>query len=169
MKRIFLFVFLGVGFILTGCSNDLDNDITNELKIGVIGKIPNIIEDNVEFIPATFNDITANHQYDAFFIMEDSLSEAAEIEKINRFKESKSYIFFVGSKAHYFPFIEHANSVTYEEYSKRINDHQSYISGIRYVNDVGEFVGYTANLQSFNEKDKLEAYLTTFEYINKNK
>ena len=102
------------------------------LKIAVVGTTPKVSEKNINFSNITLdqliNEDTKIDSYNAVFIMENKLSQAANKKYTKLYLESGVPFFFIKSEAGYMPFVD--NSITYIDYAKRINDKQNYITGI---------------------------------------
>lgn len=180
-------ILLSLIFLLSGCRADnqlvritegnqgieMDEEIYNgrELNIGVIGKIPTVREQNINFEQTSFTELSKHHSvdYDAVFIMEDYLSEAATSSNIRLYQELKIPFFFVGSKALNIPFIEHNSELSYEDYVQQINDEQTYISGILYVDETEGYKGWTFDYavknNQFMHENLEEIYSNVFRVV----
>ncbi|WP_018924942.1 hypothetical protein [Salsuginibacillus kocurii] len=113
-----------------------------QLHIALIGKEPEITEseEDVTFHQIGFEDLATVEKpsaegYDAVFIKHEHLEEAARPEHRNSYEELTLPIFFVESEARYLPFINMKNHISYEEHATRINDEETFISGIWYPED----------------------------------
>lgn len=150
-----LIVLSSLLFLITGCTsgesdssndiNDIDSKIFESeleeeiyngqsLTFGIIGEEPEIREDQVNFVSLGFEELQ-NDEYtnvDGIFVMEGYLSEAAEEDNRIAYENMTIPIFFVESKARVIPFLNITNQVTYEENVERINDNETYISGVWY-------------------------------------
>lgn len=111
------------------------------LNIAVVGEIPNVREEQVNFEKLSLHALTEidASMYDAVFIMENHLSDAANQKYVDMYREKKVPFFFVGSKANTIPFQDLENPVSYEEEAQKVNDTESFISGMLFV---GEDEGY---------------------------
>lgn len=145
MKKLWFTGLLLVILLLTACSNnhlvEPEYDGRN-LKIAVIGEFPEVREKNVLFEKTSFEGWKTKG-YDAVFISEQYLAEAANAQNIQKFKESKIPVFFLGTKASYIPFIELENPVSYEQHVTQINDDENPIAGILYKGKEEGYQGWT--------------------------
>lgn len=103
MKKSFS-LFVVLLFLLSGCSNDVpSNPYTGrDLKIGVIGEPPSILEVNkVTFYPMEFEELLNGKykQYDAVFIMKECLQEASSGNYSDVFTRLEVPIIFVGTNS----------------------------------------------------------------------
>lgn len=143
------------------------------LHIGVIGSIPTVREQNINFEQTSFTELSKQNSvdYDAVFIMEDYLSEAATPPNITLYKELKIPFFFIGTKALNIPFIENSSELSYEEYVQRINDEQTYILGILYVSETEGYKGwkfeYAVTHNQFVHENLEEIFSNVFRVVEK--
>lgn len=161
---------------LASCSQDssqIKHYEGKSLKIAVVGKIPKVYEKNIIFSNITLdqliNEDTKIDSYNAVFIMENKLSQAANKKYTKLYLESGVPFFFIKSEASYIPFID--NSITYNDYAKRINDKQNYITGIL-GNGIEEELqswkyGYTINDNKVDKKNTKGIYSNVFRTIEK--
>ncbi|WP_077622901.1 hypothetical protein [Sediminibacillus massiliensis] len=105
-----------------------------ELQLALIGDSPEIRNDRVEFEKISLEELRKLEYgtFDGVLIMEDQLSEAARQENRDIYKELQIPLFFVGSQANVMPFIDMESQISYEEYAQRVNDKQTFISGLWY-------------------------------------
>ncbi|AUD14973.1 MULTISPECIES: hypothetical protein [unclassified Planococcus (in: firmicutes)] len=102
MKNIQKFV-IAILFIilLTGCSaqTELESYEGRDLSIAVVGEAPDVEEQQVEFDEISFDEFeeTTLWKYDAVFIMEEHLAEAAESEYTSVYMGVHIPFFFFGS------------------------------------------------------------------------
>ncbi|MEO4052963.1 hypothetical protein [Solibacillus sp. CAU 1738] len=154
MKKLLvigLFIFI---IILAACSNDKVVEPIYEgrdLKIAVIGEFPTVREKNIQFEEMTF-DTWEIIGYNAIFISQEYLSEAANDDNVQKFKESKIPIFFLGTKASYMPFMELNNTVTYEQFAKQVNDNENPIAGLLYKGEEQGYLGWTFSYPVVNSR-----------------
>ncbi|KGP90224.1 elongation factor GreAB [Pontibacillus chungwhensis BH030062] len=194
MKQLIrLFLFSLIMLSLAGCSfsnsfNGInednptktkdDNEITEikiykgeKLDILVVGDNPNIREKkNISFTNINLENLTKRNldRYDAVFIMPKYLSETSEKRYNKIYKQSKIPFFFVGSKASTIPFVDNSE-VTYETYADRVDESQTYISGLLYKeNDKGYFAykyRYLHNGKNFVKDNVSSIYSNVFRTI----
>lgn len=148
MKRTFdYFLLIAMAMMLLSC-NTLQAQSTKanlyrgqNLKIGIIGEIPKVREEQIKFERIQFSDLEKDRfdsQYNAIFITKNNLSEASE-EKYNPiYKKSKIPFFFIESNKSYVPFIQ--EGVSYEK-APNIPD-QTYVTGILYNGQNLKYWGY---------------------------
>lgn len=178
MNKNFVFlIVLSTLLIISACQStekNISNVQEKDLEIAIIGEIPDITEENIKFTGIDFKELeNESFYYDAVFIMENYLGEATQINNIKRFKNSSKPIFFIGSKASYFPFIESENPLPYQEYVERLNISNYEVSGIIYVDDI---TGYRSfNISSpveevdLSSSMKKKVFSEVFNAIRKNK
>lgn len=102
MKNIqTLFVPILAFILLTGCSAqpELEPYEGRDLSIAVVGEAPDVEEQQVEFDEISFDEFeeTTLWKYDAVFIMEEHLAEAAESEYTSVYTGVHIPFFFFGS------------------------------------------------------------------------
>lgn len=176
MKKNLAFLILIAVFLISGAcqSKEFNAEYKKKLNIAVIGEIPDIASDDIEFTKIKFKEIENNEfYYDAIFVMKNYLSEAAQDKNIKRFRNSSKPIFFIGTKASYFPFIETGNSLSYEDYVKRVNITNYEISGIIFVDDRTGYQSFNVSAfvdeNSLSSSDKDKIFSEVFNTIRKNK
>lgn len=174
-KRLILSLCMMMIFILAACQSNPDHmPKKKDLNIGVIGEIPEVDEEHIHFTGIEFKEIDDPvSSYDAVFITENYLEEATETKNIQRFKKSHQPTFFIGTKASYIPFIDIGQSVSYDDYAKRLGISNYEITGIIHVNDEIGYHTLTFNAPIEEEKlsvqQKHQMYSEVFEAISKNK
>jgi len=105
MKKLksYLILMIIVG-ILTACSKSQPESTQyhiyteRALRIGVVGKIPEIREEQVKFEQIQFNDLKKNafaSQYDAVFIVQDNINDSVPAKYTTFCKESEIPFFFI--------------------------------------------------------------------------
>ncbi|MFJ5790641.1 hypothetical protein ACIP9G_11145 [Lysinibacillus sp. NPDC093197] len=142
MKKILPLLF-GMLILLVGCSNkekEYNVYTGKDLKIGVIGTIPAIREENIIFQKTTFEDLKNKTEYlskelDAIMIMKEFLSEAADDQYVLSYKTLKVPIFFMQSTKAHVPFVN--EGVQYDD----VIDIQpsSYATGFLYLGTDQEY------------------------------
>lgn len=100
-KSLFIFVLMLLTFT-SGCSSTTPtNPYTGrDLKIGIIGNSPAIIENKtVKFVPITFEDLSNDNykNFDAVFIMKEQLAEASNDNYSKVYAELQKPIIFIGT------------------------------------------------------------------------
>lgn len=143
MKKILFLVLLVFTSALVACADEKATDPIYEgrsLDIAVIGEFPDVREKNIHFDKITFDSWNTNH-YDAVFISEETLAEAAKVENVQKYKESDIPVFFLNTKASHIPFMELEHPLSYDEVAKQVNNEQDPIAGLFYV---GEEEGYNS-------------------------
>jgi len=117
MRRIglcFLLVFLTT--VMTACTPSPNFELYkgDSLYIAVIGEAPKVNEGQVRFTKINFNQLTSTElkPYDAVFISENNLFEAAESQYADVYLNSTIPFFFIGTDM-YFPFTE--KDIEYDE------------------------------------------------------
>ncbi|CAH0344820.1 hypothetical protein [Bacillus sp. CECT 9360] len=169
MNKLFLF-FLVIMIILTGCSSEeTDSPIYSgkNLDIGVVGKNPNVREDNVKFKSITLDELETNTEkisteFDAVFIMKEHLSQAAESKYANVYKILSIPTFFIESSKGYLPFVY--EDITYEN-APEINS-QTYASGYLHDGEIYKSWDYGLYNDTFNETNIKDVYTRIFTTID---
>ncbi|MBB5354220.1 hypothetical protein HNR43_000175 [Anoxybacillus mongoliensis] len=125
MKKCIFFI---VVLILFGCRQEMNFHSPlytgSELKIGVVGKAPDVRETNVSFIPLSLEDILQKKfgQFDGVLIMKEHLKEAAEKPYADIYLQSSVPFVFVDSQKVYLAFVdgdlsyEHAHDMKSGDY-----------------------------------------------------
>lgn len=143
LKTYFLILLMLLIF-LTGCSVESNVDPTEkyegeELRIGIIGNIPEIRETQVEFEKIDLEFLKEDYfdsKYDAIFITNENLSEASNAEYASIYKTSKIPFYFIGNEKSHVNFIK--EDLSYED-EPDANDGM-YVTGLFYIED--EYWGY---------------------------
>lgn len=141
------------------------NPFGKALKIGVIGKIPNVKEEQVKFMEIKFSDLENQNfdsNYDAVFITKDNLSEAAQDKYAPIYKKSKIPFFFFQSNKTYIPFV--TDNLSYED--APVLDDNSYAIGIISNGDSYSFWGYGLYNGIENQINIQDIYSRIFETIH---
>ncbi|WP_033541969.1 hypothetical protein [Planococcus sp. CAU13] len=125
-----LFLLASLLFLIVGCSPKPEFELYEgkELSIAVLGKAPEVKEEQVDFQEITFDEFNKEGimQYDAVFIMKENLAEAAESQYAPVYKESHLPFFFIETNTGAFPFVEAEQA--YDE-SREIPYHNHYATG----------------------------------------
>lgn len=159
---------------LAGCNRSQPQSVKTDpyggraLRIGIIGKIPEVRERQVAFVKIKFSDLKKERfdsQYDSIFITKDNLSEAAQEKYKPIYKKSKIPFFFIQSKKGYVPFI--VEKLSYEE----VPDMQdlTYATGIIFNDNKLKYWGYGLYNDIENQDNIKDVYSRIFETISKNK
>lgn len=103
-KTISYFVILVLTYLLSACTQNPDFKLYEgkSLRIAVVGKLPEVKEEQVMFDEVSFNDITNNGigSYDAVIITEDNLIEASGSQYSDVYLNSNIPFFFISTKSH---------------------------------------------------------------------
>ncbi|WP_051530067.1 hypothetical protein [Anoxybacteroides tepidamans] len=159
-------------FLLTACSTfntafmDFKEYEGRPLKIGVIGKPPEVREKNVEFVSIKFSDLENEkfNSYDAVFIMKEHLSEAAASKYAKVYRNSKIPFFFIQSEKSYLPFVD--ESLTYEGALK--TGSKSYATGYLNTKSGPKYWEYRLYNDIKNKKTIQEVFSRIFMTIEEN-
>lgn|SRR5690606_14720415 len=127
--KIFLcFILIILTVALTACTSSPNFELYegNSLRIAVVGESPEIKEEQVRFTEISFDEMTSEElkSYDAVFIREDNLSEAAESQYADVYLNSTIPFFFIGTD-NFVPFTEKDL-----QYDKTSNWTGSYATGV---------------------------------------
>lgn len=148
------------------------------LHLAVIGDIPDVRGDKIFFEEISLENLIALKEgsYDGIFIKNKHLSQASKKKYRNMYEKLHIPIFFIESKAYTLPFINMHNQIPYEEYADRINDNQTFISGLWYPENDNEYRTYRFNYPikdsnyTKNNVNKIYSYVfKTIEDIKNNK
>ena len=175
IKNLFPFVLLSL-VILTGCTPDSVNTPVysgKSLVVGVIGKTPDVREDNVSFRTIAFDQLDGreklSNDVDAIFIMQDNLSEASNSKYAITYKTAGVPFFFIGSKKSVIPFI--VDEISYEN-GPDVNT-GFYAAGYYQSEGKGQqqwgYGLYNDKLNDPNIKDAYSRIFTTIESIKNEK
>lgn len=103
------FILLILIFALSACTQSPDFELYEgkALKIAVVGEPPEVKGEQVRFTEISFDEMTSEElkSYDAVFIRENNLSEAAESQYADVYLNSTIPFFFIGTDF-YVPFTE---------------------------------------------------------------
>ncbi|KGP71673.1 hypothetical protein [Pontibacillus yanchengensis] len=182
-KLLFLIIvtaFIGslfIGFVMntdykaTGSDKSSDLYKGTSLKIAIIGAAPNVKEDQINFHEIKLSEVVdfPKNKYNAIFIMEENLAEAADKKYRNAYRSLEVPVFFVGSKASHMPFINMENQISYKEYVDRVNDNQHFITGLWYPKSKDTFkafkFGYPVENDEYQRDKVQEVYSSVFKKI----
>lgn len=152
MKRSLILIPLLLLSLL--CITDAINTVDTPLykgkglTIGVIGNIPTVREENIQFKTIDFNDLIPmedlSSEFDAIFIMKENLSEASDAKNEAIYKNANIPFFFIQSKKSNIPFV--VGDLSYEGVPD-FND-QSYATGYYQAgekSDIGAMAYLTIN------------------------
>ena len=128
MKKLEGITFLAlIILVLSACTSDSDFELYKgkPLRIAVIGEPPEVKEEQVKFTKISFDKMTNKelNSFDAVFIREDNLFEAAEDRYTDVYLDSTIPFFFIGTD-NFIPFVEKDM-----EYDKTMN----WSTGISYA------------------------------------
>ncbi|MDN4492988.1 hypothetical protein [Ureibacillus aquaedulcis] len=171
IKIMGLLIIVSIQSFLVGCSkNSIETEEYKgmDLKIGVIGEIPEVREKNIKFVELELKDIKEPHrleELDAVFIMKENLIEAANDKYVESYQSGVLPFFFIESEKSYLPFV--VAGASYEG-TKDVQD-GSYATG--YLNDPktkGEmkYWGYGLYNDIWNEENIKDAYSRIFDTIS---
>jgi hypothetical protein len=166
MKKIIFFIIMLLTF-LTGCSlssvDKTEKYEGEELRIGIVGNIPEIRESQVEFEDIDFellkNDDLAS-TYDAIFITKENLSEASSAEYALIYKKSTIPFYFIDNEKSHVNFI--TEDLSYED--EPDSEDGMYITGILLIKD--KFWRYGLYNDTRSEANIKGAYSRVFEDIS---
>ncbi|WP_442599922.1 hypothetical protein [Neobacillus sp. D3-1R] len=106
LSYVFLIILI---FALSACtqSNHFELYEGKSLRIAVVGETPEVKEKQVTFSEISFDELTDEEigSYDAVFITEENLPQAAESKYANTYLDSTIPFFFVSANSH-IPFTE---------------------------------------------------------------
>jgi len=152
---------------LVGCSSDpvrAPNYEGKPVTIGIIGTPPAMRERNVNFEQIDFDqleEVDSSSRYDAVFITEEHLSEAADSKYAPIYKTAGVPFFFIESKKSHLPFISEQR--TYEEFPDMNTD--AYVSGYFGDNRNSKYWSYGLQNDEPNRSDIEDVYTRIFETI----
>lgn len=137
------------------------------LTIAVIGEVPNVREDIIEFNKIEFDDLEEDisSKYDAVFITKDNLLEASQSKYASLYKECKIPIFFIESKKGHIPFTN--EELSYEDVPQLSNP-PSYVVGLFNNNDELIYKEYGLYNDVENQKNIEDVYSRMFNDISDN-
>ncbi|TLS36441.1 hypothetical protein [Pseudalkalibacillus caeni] len=165
-----LFGFFSIIGLMTGCvSDEVDSPIYSgkNLNIGVIGKVPEVREQNVSFTNIEFEDLKTDldktsSDLDAIFIMKDHLSQAAESQYANIYKSLSIPTFFFETNKGYLPFVN--KDMTYEN-SPKIRE-LTYATGYLQKEENAKYWAYGLYNDVVNETNVEDVYTRVFTTID---
>jgi len=134
------------------------------LVIGVVGEIPEIRENQIDFKEIdldTLKNNQYNFTYDGILIMKNHFEEASRNEYASIYKRSSVPIFFIESKKSYVPFI--TKDLSYEKVS--ISDELNYATGIFVLGEEMKYWGYGLYNDVQNEPNIKDVYSRIFRDI----
>lgn len=134
------------------------------LVIGVVGEMPNIREEQIDFEKIdleTLKNNQYNFTYDGILIMKDYFEEASKSEYASIYKRSSIPIFFIESKKSYIPFI--TEDLSYESVS--ISDELNYATGIFVLGEEMKYWGYGLYNDVQNDTNIKDVYSRIFRDI----
>jgi hypothetical protein len=103
-KNCIYFAFLLLIFTLSACTQSPNFELYEgkTLRIAVVGEPPEVKEEQVKFNEISFDELTAEgiDSYDAVFITEENLPQAAESKYANTYLDSIIPFFFISAKSH---------------------------------------------------------------------
>ena len=162
-------LIISLQLFLVACANnsvDSEEYSGKDLEIGVVGKFPEVKENNINFTSIEMKDLKDQRQLekvDAVFIMKENLVEAANDEYVESYQSGIVPFFFIESEKSYLPFV--VKSSTYEgAKNSQTND---YATGY-YNNPNGDmkYWGYGLYDDVRNEANIKDAYTRIFKTID---
>ena len=166
MKKIIFFIIMLLTF-LTGCSvSNVDKTEKyegEELRIGIVGNIPEIRESQVAFEDIDFEflkNYDLDSKYDAIFITKENLSEASNAEYAPIYKKSEIPFYFIDNEKSHVNFI--TEDLSYED--EPDSEDGTYITGILFNKD--KFWRYGLYNDTKSEENIKGAYSRVFEDIS---
>ncbi|MCT4595882.1 MAG: lipoprotein [Anaeromicrobium sp.] len=167
MRRVTIYILLIL--LLSGCSSDSVQNQPykgNSLVIGVIGEVPVIREDNVEFKSMRFSDLKKvnelSSKYNAIFIMKEHFDEASKLIYAKVYKNSGVPFFFIDSLKSYTPFV--IEELSYESCDKSYD--QTYATGYFQSGNKWRYWGYGLYNDKRNEANIQDVYSRIFHTID---
>lgn len=128
MKNIISIIIIFSVF-LVGCdTKTMNSEIYQgqELIIAVVGDLPEIREENIDFESVSLEEISTNieqisNKFDALFIMSEFFSIADDDKYINTYQDLTIPTFFIGTTKAHLPFVtEHIRYETAPEVSEEL-------------------------------------------------
>jgi len=103
-------LLIGVLICVVGCDNTFSIYQGRDLKIGVIGAIPEVREENIDFQVITFEELKYNteslsKELDAIMIMKEFLHEADDDQYVAAYRALTIPTFFMQSTKVHVPFV----------------------------------------------------------------
>lgn len=163
---IFTFIFL---LTLSACSPKPEFELYDgkPLRIAVVGELPEVEEEQIEFDPVTFEELTSETlgSYHAVMITEDKLVEASESQYADLYVESPIPFFFISAN-NPIPFT--VKDVVYDS-SWEWTEGKSYAVGFLTIHGEGDDVsrswGYGLYNNEKNDENIKELYARIFKTI----
>lgn len=169
MKYKFALLLLLVSSILAACvdKNEVKDSPLYDgksLTIAVVGKAPEVREENIQFKEIDLEEINLKNlssAYDSVFIMKEHLSEAATAPYAKVYKTANIPFFFIESEKTYLPFID--EDMEYEEaYDSKSG---AYVNGYYQSTEQGQYWGFGLYNDTVNDTNVLDVYSRIFETI----
>ncbi|WHY03333.1 hypothetical protein [Neobacillus sp. DY30] len=167
-KNYLTFILLILLFALTACTQSPDFELYGgkPLKIAVVGEAPEVNEEQVIFTEISFDGMTSEvlKSYDAVFIRENNLSEAAESQYADVYLNSSIPFFFISANNH-IPFT--VKETAYNE-SWNWTAGQSYAVGILTLTEDDSLKSWKYGLYNDKKTDEhiKEVYSRIFKTID---
>ena len=171
MKRKFKIVIFALVILTVFSSCTMREDTVDSatysgeaLVIGVVGEIPAIRENQIDFKKIGMNALKNNQYnftYDGILIMKEHFTEASKDEYASIYKKSSIPIFFIESKKSYIPFI--TEGLSYESVS--ISDELNYATGIFILGEEMKCWGYGLYNDVQNKTNIKDVYSRIFRDI----
>ena len=167
MKKTIALLIIASFFGLIGCNSiNLKEYNGKPLSIAIIGEIPKIGENNIEFKEIGFSDMQSNdtlEKYDAIFITKDNLEEAANKKYINIYKNASIPFFFIENEKGHIPYT--IENLSYEDIPN--GNSKYYITGLVFNGDeTFKTYGYGLYNDIKNEKNIKDVYSRVFTTIS---
>lgn len=165
IRRVFLLASLV--FLIVGCSPkpEFEQYDGKALSIAVLGKAPEVKEEQVGFQEITFEEFNKKElrKYDAVFVMEENLLNAAESQYASIYTETHKPFFFIGNNKGAYPFTDAA--LSYED-AKEIPDHDYYATSFLQTSyNEQRTVRYGLYNDEKNEENIQQAFSRMFETV----
>lgn len=167
MKKVFALLIMASILGLMGCNTiNLKTYNGKPLSIAIIGEIPKIRENIIEFKEIGFSELEVKdslEKYDAIFITKDNLEEAANKKYINIYKNSSIPFFFIENEKGHIPYT--IENLSYEDIPN--NNSKYYITGLVFNgDDTFKTYGYGLYNDIKNEKNIKDVYSRVFTTIS---
>lgn len=172
-KKWFFCLFFSLSFFISGCSTPSHELYEGDsLRIGVVGKAPEVEDKNIFFSDITLEDlknetISVNADHDALFIMPEELTAADSEEYVEVYKQLDIPTFFIGTTKADIPFT--FKEAVYNDVSDV--SPKTYAAGYLYdsKNELGETWRFTKEKddeKKITEKEIKKIYSEIFSTIN---
>ncbi|MCM3005905.1 hypothetical protein [Priestia koreensis] len=144
---------------------DFSKYVGRELKLGIIGKIPTVRENNVHFSTLSFQDLKDDKfsSYDAVFITKENLNEASQSIYADVYLKSKIPFYFIKTEKSYIPFVDPDS--TYENTGKV--SPKSFLTGYRQEGSNNRYWEYSLYNDIETKKTVEDVYSRVFMDIEK--